>query len=287
MQKGQISSLGKTVLLVTILMAGGCTSMLVQPLLEPVELSLQKQTDLELIRDGAPSLLLLLDGLIAKDPQNKNLLMAATKAYGAYAITLSETGETARAVDISLKAKTYGMTLLGLLPHMENIPAKKLDETDQALDRISKDQVGFLFWGAYGWATWIRFQEGAPGALADLPAIEHIMLRVVELDDSYYYGGAHIFLGAYYSSRPQMYGGKPQDSRKHFERALVISDRKFLLAQVTYAETYARLVFDKKLYQDLLNEVLDQPLEDNKMASSNKLAQVMARKLLDATEEFF
>ena len=287
MQKGQISSLGKAVLLVTILMAGGCTSMLVQPLLEPVELSLQKQTDLELIKDGAPSLLLLLDGFIAKDPQNKNLLMAATKAYGAYAITLSETGETARAVDISLKAKTYGMTLLGLLPHMENIPAKKLDETDQALDRISKDQVGFLFWGAYGWATWIRFQEGAPGALADLPAIEHIMLRVVELDDSYYYGGAHIFLGAYYSSRPQMYGGKPQDSRKHFERALVISDRKFLLAQVTYAETYARLVFDKKLYQDLLNEVLDQPLEDNKMASSNKLAQVMARKLLDATEEFF
>ena len=287
MQKGQISSLGKAVILVTILMASGCTSMIVQPLLEPVELSLQKQTDLELIKDGAPSLLLLLDGLIAKDPQNKKLLMAATKAYGAYAITLSETGETERAVVTSLKAKTYGMTLLGLLPHMENIPAKKLVETDQALDRISKDQVGFLFWGAYGWATWIRFQEGAPGALADLPVIEHIMLRVVELDDSYYYGGAHIFLGAYYSSRPQMYGGKPQDSRKHFERALVISDRKFLLAQVTYAETYARLVFDKKLYQDLLNEVLDQPLEDNKMASSNKLAQVMARKLLDATEEFF
>jgi len=287
MQKGQISYLGKAVILVSILMAGGCTSMLVQPLLEPVELSLQKQTDLELIKDGAPSLLLLLDGLIAQEPHNRKLLMAATKAYGAYAITLSETGETDRAVAMSLKAKTYGMTLLGLLPHLENIHAKKLIDTDRALAGISKDQVGFLFWGAYGWATWIRFQEGAPGALADLPAIEHIMLRVVELDDSYYYGGAHIFLGAYYSSRPQMYGGKPEDSRKHFERALVISDRKFLLAQVTYAETYARLVFDKKLYQDLLNEVLDQPLEDNKMASSNKLAQVMARKLLDATEEFF
>ena len=287
MQKGQISYLGKALILVTILMAGGCTSMIVQPLLDPVELSLQKQTDLELIKDGAPSLLLLLDGFIAQDPQNKNLLMAATKAYGAYAITLSETGETERAVAMSLKAKTYGMTLLSLLPHLENIHADKLVETDQALDRISKNQVGFLFWGAYGWAIWIRFQEGAPGALADLPAIEHIMLRVVELDDSYYHGGAHIFLGAYYSSRPQMYGGKPQDSRKHFERALVISDRKFLLAQVTYAETYARLVFDKKLYEDLLNEVLDQPLEDNKIASSNKLAQVMARKLLDATEEFF
>jgi hypothetical protein len=213
--------------------------------------------------------------------------MAATKAYGAYAITLHESNDLDRAVSISQKAKTYGMTLLSLLPHLENIHAKKLVETDQALYRISRDHTGFLFWGAYGWATWIRFQGGAPGAMEVLPIIEHLMLRVVELDETYYYGGAHIFLGAYYSSRPAMYGGKPQLSRDHFERALAISNRKFLLTQVAYAETYARMVFDKKLYQSLLNEVLDQPLEDNLMASSNKLAQVMAQKLLDATEEFF
>ena len=287
MRKERIFSLGLTIILAIVLMSNGCTSMIIQPLLDPVELSLQKQTDLELIKDGAPSLLLLLDGLIAKNPHNKNLLMAATKAYGAYAITLHESNDLDRAISISQKAKTYGMTLLSLLPHLGNIHAKKLVETDQALDRISRGQVGYLFWGAYGWATWIRFQEGAPGAMVDLPIIEHIMLRVVELDESYYYGGAHIFLGAYYSSRPAMYGGKPQLSRDHFERALAISNRKFLLTQVAYAETYARMIFDKKLYQSLLNEVLDQPLEDNLMASSNKLAQVMAQKLLDATEEYF
>ncbi|MBE9521396.1 MAG: hypothetical protein IME97_09710 [Proteobacteria bacterium] len=287
MRKRKISILDKAVILVTILMASGCTSMIVKPLLDPVELSLQNQTDLELIKDGAPSLLLLLDGFIAKDPHNKNLLMAATKAYGAYAITLHESNEVDRAITVSQKAKTYGMTLLSLLPHLENIHAKKLTNVDQALDRISKDYAGYLFWGAYGWASWIRFQEGAPGAMAELPFIEHLMLRVVELDGSYYYGGAHIFLGAYYSSRPQMYGGKPQLGREHFEQALSISNRKFLLAQVTYAETYARMVFDKKLYQDLLNEVLEQPLEHNEMASSNTLAQVMAQKLLDATDEYF
>ena len=287
MRKERIFSLGLTIILAIVLMSNGCTSMIIQPLLDPVELSLQKQTDLELIKDGAPSLLLLLDGLIAKNPHNKNLLMAATKAYGAYAVTLHESNDLDRAISISQKAKTYGMTLLSLLPHLGNIHAKKLVETDQALDRISRGQVGYLFWGAYGWATWIRFQEGAPGAMVDLPIIEHIMLRVVELDESYYYGGAHIFLGAYYSSRPAMYGGKPQLSRDHFERALAISNRKFLLTQVTYAETYARLVFDKKLYENLLTEVLDQPLEDNEMASSNKLAQIMAKKLLNATEEFF
>ena len=287
MHKGKNFRLSISFILVIAFLSGGCTSLVVKPLLNPVELSLQRQTDLELIRDGAPSLLLLLDGLLAEDPHNKNLLMTATKAYGAYAITLHEANETGRAIIMSQKAKTYGMTLLSLLPHLENIFDKKLNEIDQALFRSSKNHVGFLFWGAYGWATWIRFQEGAPAAMAELPIIEHLMLKVVELDESYYYGGAHIFLGAYYSSRPRMYGGKPQESRKHFERALAISNRKFLLAQVTYAETYARMIFDKELYQNLLNEVLDQPLEDNEMASSNKLAQVMAQKLLDATEEYF
>jgi hypothetical protein len=287
MRKGKILNLGILVFLVIALLSSGCTSMIVKPLLDPLETSLQKQTDLELIKDGAPSLLLLLDGLIADDPDNRNLLMAATKAYGAYATTLYAAGEVERAVTMSQKAKTYGITLLNQLPGLKNFRELTYEECCNAVDKIKKRNVGPLFWGAYGWAAWIRFQEGAPAAMADLPIIEYIMLRVVALDDSYYYGGAHIFLGAYYSSRPEMYGGKPEKSRKHFERALAISNRKFLLAQVAYAETYARMMFDKKLYQSLLNEVLDQPLENNLTASSNKLAQVMAQKLLDATEEYF
>lgn len=287
MREKKISNLGIAVFLAIFLIVSGCTSMFVEPLLEPLELSLQKQTDLELLKDGAPSLLLLLDGFIARDPRNKNLLMTATKAYSAYALTLHDANEVDRAVTMSRKAKTYGIALLSQLHGLKNLNNKTLTETDLALDRISREQVGFLFWGAYGWTTWIRFQEGAPGALVDLPTIEHMMLRVVELNDSFYYGSAHIFLGAYYSSRPEMYGGKPQESREHFEQALVISNRQFLLAQVTYAETYARMVFDKKLYQDLLNEVIEQPLEDNEMASSNALAQVMAKKLLDAADEYF
>ena len=287
MLKKNIFSLGVGFFLTVFLMANGCTSIVVRPLLDPVELSLQKQTDLELIRDGAPSLLLLLDGLIAEDPNNQNLLMAATKAYGAYAATLHQADEVERAVIMSKKAKAYGITLLHQLPGLENFDDLTFEECCNAIDKLKSRHVGEMFWGAYGWATWVRYQDGSPASMADLPIIEHIMLKVVELDESYYYGGAHIFLGAYYSSRAPMFGGKPEESRKHFDRALEISDRKFLLTQVTYAETYARMMFDKKLYQNLLNEVLSQPLEDNVMASSNKLAQVMAKKLLDATEEYF
>lgn len=270
-----------------VILSSSCTSVLVDPLLDPLSLSLQKQTDLELLQDGAPSLLLLLDGLIASDPNNVRLLMTATKAYGAYATTLHENGKAERAVNMSIKARDYGIGLINQLPGLERINGQTLEEIEQALARISPVQVGYLFWGAYGWATWIQFQEGAPAAMADLPMIELIMLRVVELDESYYYGGAHIFLGSYYGSRPQIYGGKPESSRKHFERALEINKRMFLLTHIAYAKTYARLMFDRELYLQLLNEVIAQPLTDSDMASSNTLAKVMAEKLIDQVDEFF
>ncbi len=123
--------------------------------------------------------------------------------------------------------------------------------------------------------------------MADLPIVESIMLWVVALDESYYHGGAHIFLGSYYGSRPQIYGGKPEDSRKHFERALTINKRQFLLTHVSYAQTYARMMFDRELYLKLLTEVMKQPLTDSEIASSNKLAKVMAEKLIQQVDDFF
>ncbi|MEK6198140.1 MAG: TRAP transporter TatT component family protein [Desulfobacterales bacterium] len=287
-QKTLTLALGKIFLALTVLMySSGCTSLIVNPLLDPLTLSLQKQTDLQLLQDGVPSLLLLLDGLIASDPDNERLLMTAAKAYGAYATVLYEEGQVERAVTVSSKAKEYGINLLKQLPGLQNINNNTLGEIDQSLGKISPGRVGSLFWGTYGWAIWIQYQEGAPAAMADLPIVEQIMLRVVELDESYYYGGAHIFLGAYYGSRPQMFGGNPEASRQHFERALALNDRLFLLTHVAYAETYARTMFDRELYLELLTEVIEQPLADSDMASSNKVAKVKAEKLIVQIDDFF
>jgi hypothetical protein len=287
-QKTLTLALGKIFLALTVLMySSGCTSLIVNPLLDPLTLSLQKQTDLQLLQDGVPSLLLLLDGLIASDPDNERLLMTAAKAYGAYATVLYEEGQVERAVTVSSKAKEYGINLLKQLPGLQNINNNTLGEIDQSLGKISPGRVGSLFWGTYGWAIWIQFQDGAPAAMADLPIVEQIMLRVVELDESYYYGGAHIFLGAYYGSRPQIFGGNPEASRQHFERALALNDRLFLLTHVAYAETYARTMFDRELYLELLTEVIEQPLADSDMASSNKVAKVKAEKLIVQIDDFF
>jgi capsid protein len=75
-------------------------------------------------------------------------------------------------------------------------------------------------------------------------------------------------------------------SRVHFERALALSDRSFLMVQTLFAETYARMVFDQALHDALLEEVLAFELQNAPaQALSNQIAKRRARELLD--ENFF
>ena len=47
--------------------------------------AIQRQTDIETVRDGAPAYLLMIDGLIDGDPQNAQLLLSGARLYGSYA----------------------------------------------------------------------------------------------------------------------------------------------------------------------------------------------------------
>jgi len=275
-----------TCLLLSLLV--GCAPLLVEPLVDPLNRALQHQTDLDLVRDGTPTLLLIIDGLAEKYPTNRKLLLTATQAYSSYAFTLDEMGESERAAALSVKAKDYGLTLLCLAADLHgNIPSQFTD-FNRCLVSFQKHNVPSLFWAGYGWATWIKLQNGAPAALADLPKVEQIMQRVLKLDEMYYYGAAHIFLGYYYGSRPEMLGGNLEKSRRHFERALQISDRNYLMTQVTYAESYARQTFNRELFKDLLTEVVNYPLiSDSDRSTSNQLARKRARQLLAQIDDFF
>ncbi len=266
----------------------GCTSMLINQFVDPLTNSIQNQTDLDLINEGTPALLLILDGLIAKNPVNKKLLITGTQAYISYASIVFDKGDLDRAVTLSNKAKDYGLSLLCLSDEFKNSKDKTLNEFENCLPYFTKNNVDSLFWGGFGWATWVQYQNGAPDAIADLPKIEKIMLRVLELDESYYYGAAHLFLGYYYGSRPIMFGGQPEKSRDHFERALKIADRHFLLTHISYAETYARLTYNRELFENLLNEVLnDSHNEIQELNASNLLAKKRARRLLEQIDDYF
>lgn len=108
------------------------------------------------------------------------------------------------------------------------------------------------------------------------------MQRVLELDEYYFNGGPHLFMGFAYGSRPPMFGGNPAKSKEHFEKALAAYKRRFLLGLVLYAQSYAVQNQDKPLFESLLNEVLTTSADvfpEQRLA--NELAKLKAKWMLD------
>ena len=85
-----------------------------------------------------------------------------------------------------------------------------------------------------------------------------------------------------------MFGGKPEKSQFHFSKALEMTQRKFLMAHVLYAKSYAIQTQNKTLFKNLLKEVLDSPsdiLPSQRLA--NELAKKKAKILLQNISEHF
>jgi hypothetical protein len=115
-----------------------------------------------------------------------------------------------------------------------------------------------------------------------------MMKRVLELDEKFYYGGPHLFMGIWFASRPKIAGGNLKKSQSHFLEALRLGEGKFLMAHVYYAKYYARKVMDKELFTSTLQKVLETPTDTSPdLILLNTVAKKKAKELLDHVEEYF
>ncbi|MGB3225249.1 MAG: TRAP transporter TatT component family protein [Desulforhopalus sp.] len=258
-----------------------CSS-LITSAMRPAVGNIQQQSDINLVCEGTPAYLLMIDSMLVSSPNNKSLLLTASQSYSAYAAALEECGEVndTRILPVAAKSKLYGIQLLSRYLPLNN--GQDYEVLDRKLAGLCHGDVPDVFWGAFGWLTWVKYQKGSPEAIADLVIIEKIMARLLEIDESYQGGSIHLFFGSYYAAKPAMFGGKPDLSKYHFEKALDVSEREFLMAQVTYAETLARATFDQELHDRMLNEVLNFPLDSApEFRLSNEIAVNKAKRLLN------
>ncbi len=255
-------------------------------LFRDVAQSANRQSDLILVRQGIPSYLMLIDGILQSNPENRDLLLAGAQAYAAYASVLDE-DEQDRAAALSDRAKQYALKALDLTPPFKDALGKPLEVFQERLGKMDKKQVPTLFWVGNIWAGWIASNEGA-AAMADLPWVEALMERVLELDPSFYYGGPHLFKAILLSARPEQFGGNLKKAQEHFQKALDYGQGKFLMTEVYYAEYYARQTLNRDLFVSTLKRVLETPAQvDPDLTLANTLAQRKAKKLLARVDEFF
>lgn len=244
------------------------------------------QNDPETVRAGAPAYLLLIDSLIEEDPDDTSRLITGARLYSAYAgIFVSDQQRAMRLAQKSLDYAGRALCLQKLT--LCEAYEQPYEAFEPELAQTTADDVPVLYVFGSTWANWMKINGGDWNALANWPKINVIMRRITELDEGYDHGGAHLYLGVFASQTPPSLGGKPEQARLHFERAITLSQGKNLMAKVLYAQHYARMLYQRELHDRLLNEVLAANPEIPGFTLVNVLAKQEARSLLDSADAYF
>jgi hypothetical protein len=261
----------------------GTTAML----LEEVARSSYRQSDLRMIREGMPAYLMLMDGMIEAWPNNEQLLLAAAQTYSSFASIFVEDQDKEYAKLLFGRGRDYALRSLERRGLKEPLQSH-FEDFKEGVNNLAKRDVPYLFWGATCWANWIRLNLDSMEALAELPKVEWMMKKVLEIDEGFYYGGAHLFMGIWFASKPRAYGGDLKKAQGHFLKALEFGKGKFLMAYVYYATYYARQALDKDLFISTLQKVLETPADISpELTLINTVAQKKAKELLTRVEEYF
>jgi TRAP transporter T-component len=275
--------------LLALLSMSGCASFITSAssrFADNLSSAVLNQDDPETVKAGMPSYLLLVDSFIAGDPKNENILLAGSKLYGAYAAAFVKDPE--RAKRLALKARDYSDR--ALCAHDANlcgVLARPYDDFVAVIGKLKVGDVPLLYASAAAWAGWIQANSSDWNAIATLPKVKAMMARVVELDETYSHGEAHLYLGVFATLLPPALGGKPEEGRAHFERAIELSGGRDLMAKVEYARRYARITYNRPLHDRLLKEVLDADAVAPGLTLSNVLAKRQAEELLKDADSYF
>ena len=250
--------------------------------------SMNRETDLQLARDAMPANLKLIEGMLIEDPHNAVLRLYAAEGFYGYSFGFIETEDPARAKQ--LYRRCYGHAQLALQQAGVNIDPETAtpEAVEAAVGKAGKKAVPALFWTASCLGKWIDLSRDDLALVASLANVAILMQRVLELDDEFYYGGAHLFFGAYYGGRSPMLGGDFDRAEAEFQRAAEINDNKLLIVNLLRAEFLDRQRLDQQAFHQHLTAILDAP-EDlyPEMALVNGIAKQRAALLLDLEGEWF
>jgi len=276
-------------LLASAWLSSGCSTLVssvTQDFADDLSAAILNNDDLAMVRDGAPSYLLLIDSLVARSPEDPFMLQQSAKLHTAYAAVFVVDEERAKRLHAKARRQALAAACYGLR-NACNLDQRPYREFAQWLEKQRKRNVSLLYDLAVSWAGWIQANSDDFNAIADLARVKALMLKAAELDPQYENGGVFLYLGVLETLFPPSMGGKPEVGRHYFERAIEASRGQNLMVKVMYAEQYARLVFDRDLHDRLLNEVLAAPAARDGLTLMNTVAKEQAQQLLDSADEYF
>lgn len=258
------------------------------PILQNTTDAAKTRSDLETIAVGLPANLLLLDGLIRTEPGNRDLLELGAYLYFGYALGFVEARDARRASEYYAMGRDYGLRALDRRSVFRNGRGGDLEAFRAGVRALGKNDVAAMAWAGANWGRWLSLNLDSAAAIAEMPRLEALLDRLLELDAGYERGLPHALRGTYDALRPEMFGGSPARAREHFDAALRLSERRVLLYQVFYAEFYCRQILDAECFTSTLDAVIAAP--DSLLPAEqllNAIGRERARMLRPQVDELF
>lgn len=272
-----------------LLSVGGCAALIsnaASNFADNLGAAVANQNDPQTVKDGAPAYLLLLDSLIEGSPNDPAMLAAAANMYASYGAVFADDAE--RSKRLTERAQSYGFQAICI----EFKPACDwrnitYDDYVATLDGLTTRHADVVY--AYGLASlvYIRSHSDDFIAIARLPHAEALLQRYLEISEGESDASVYVYLGILATLRPPAFGGEPEKGRAAFERAIELSDGKDLSAKVEFARGYARLLYERELHDQLLNEVMDAETNVPGLTLTNVMAQQDAAELLASADDYF
>jgi predicted anti-sigma-YlaC factor YlaD len=256
--------------------------------------------DPDLVGAALPFGLKTIESLLAQSPHHKGLLLAATSGFTQYAFAFVQTEADFvedsditraialrdRAVRLYRRAMGYGFRGLdeiqpGTLKLLRADPQK-------ALARFGKQDVPQLYWTAAAMGAAISLDKTNAEMGADIPLVEALMRRALELDEGFDLGVIHDFFIVYDGGRPAAAGGSVERARLSLGKALQSSGGHRAAPLVSFAETVDVGSQDRAEFEKLLKQALEidiNAVPEQRLA--NVIAQRRARWLLSRMDRLF
>lgn len=244
------------------------------------------QPDPEIVADGAPAYLLLLDSLLEGNPDDPAILSAAADLYAAYGAVFAR--DPNRAKTLTGRALQYAeRAACEAIDGGCDWPSVPFQAFEAGLTHVNEKNADIAQTYAVASLAYIRAYSDDWGALARLPHIEALLLKILPLRPTSEQGVLNSYLGILNTLRPPALGGLPEVGREYFEKAIALTEGRDLSIKVEFARGYARLLYEQELHDRLLNEVLAAPVEADGLTLTNTLAQQDALVLLESGQDYF
>lgn len=241
--------------------------------------------DPETVAAAAPSYLLLFDSLIDADPEDSDYLRDAAGLYALYGDLLIQ--DPRRAKLLSERSFEYAnRAICSEEEALCGLAGLAYEPFTARLETFTELEPALRLVYLQSWLVYLKHHADDWNELARMPQLESLIGYLLHHNEGQGNSHLHLYLAILQTLRPAMYGGKPDEGRANFERAIELAPED-LSIKVAFARFYARSLYDQELHDQLLNEVLAADPVKPGLTLLNTLAQREARELLESGKDYF